>query len=228
MRLLIAAILALVPLAPASAQNQLQSATDAIIKSISPADLVSTLQQNGLNASYIKANEGVHYLEVNEDGAVMYFALRDCAGTDAAAQCGIVQPFGFFAGAGVTLAQLNKFNLERSAIAVAGLEADGNGIIGAKFYLQPGVTRDYILFSLGLYFVDLDTIIESIIPGTMAQVSYEKSKTARSKIANGLTGLDIGGVQSPDGVEWRVNAVGANAQSFLTPAFRALVNEGQE
>ena len=115
MRLLLAAALAVFTLTPASAQNSMQSGPSAVITTMSPAELISILQNGGLNASYMQQNDaGSHYVQVNQSGAVLYFALRDCQGMDAAARCGIVQPFGFFKADGITFSQLNDFNLNRA------------------------------------------------------------------------------------------------------------------
>lgn len=224
MRILFAVLLGFLNVAPAYAQNQLQSG-GGVITSFSPAEMVDLLGRAGLNASYAEESEGVHYVEVNQDGASVYFALRGCAGAGQGARCDIIQPFGFFAGTGVTLAQLNAYNLEVASIAVAGLNDDGSGLIGSKIYLQAGVTNDHVMLSLGLFFLDLDSIIAAIMPGTIADVSFEAMQNREgSKISNRARGVLHDGMELPNDRAWRVNAVGANAPSFMKDAFRAYLD----
>lgn len=225
MRFWIAILLSAFCVAPASAQNQLQSG-GGLITSYSPAELVALLQQTELNARYVEENDGVHYLEVNEDGAIVYFGLRDCAGAGQEARCNIIQPFGFFAGNGVTLAQLNAFNLDQAMVSVAGLNSDGSGVIGSKIFLQGGVSQTHVMLSLGLYFLDLDTIISAIRPGTLADVSFDAAPDRNgSKISNSVRGVLYDGQQlsAADRV-WQVNAVGANAPSFMNDVLRAYMD----
>lgn len=222
MRFLIAAILALFVVLPAAAQNQLQSNSGALIKTMSPAELVAMLQANNLNASYLEEGNGGHFVEVNEDGAVVYFALRDCVqGSAITSRCGIIQPFGYYNASGVTFAQINAFNFEQSIIGTAGLTTDGTGIVGAKVYLQAGVSIEHVPFSIGLFFVDLDTLIAAINPGTLASLNYDDEGIRYSKVASLSRGLAIEEFQRANGAEWKVNAVGVNAPAFLNDAFRA-------
>lgn len=226
MRILIAAILALASALPASAQNQLQFGSGALVKSMSPSELLSLLQTNGLNASYLEENGGNHYIEVNQNGAVMYFAMRECSqGGGLASRCGTIQPFGYFNATGVTFAQINAFNIERSRIGFAGLNPSGRGIIGAKIYLQAGVSNDHVPFSIGLFYLDLDTLIAAINPGTMASIVYNSAEAPESKISNNALGLAAGDLRLANGAQWRVNRVGANAPSFLNDAFRAYLDQ---
>lgn len=221
MRILIAAILALASVLPAAAQNQLQFGSGSLVKSMSPNELLYLLQSNGLNASYLEENGGNHYIEVNQDGAVMYFAMRECSqGGGSASRCGTLQPFGYFNATGVTFAQINAFNIERSRIGFAGLDATGRGIIGAKIYLQAGVSNDHVPFSIGLFYLDLDTLIAAINPGTLATIVYDSAETPESKISNKALGLAADEFRRADGARWKVNRVGANAPTFLNDAFR--------
>ncbi len=223
MRILFAAVLAIFAAQPAAAQNQMQSGAGAIVNSISPNELISLLQTVSLKTRYVEQSDNTHFIEADNEGAVVYFALRDCAGAGMAARCGTLQPFGFFNGSGVTFSQLNAFNLERSTVAFSGLNSDGRGIIGSKFYLQAGVSPDHIPFSIGLFFVDVDALLASIQPGTLASFDYNKAPATDSKIANDARGLAHDGLRLASGEDWRVNAVGANAPSFMNDAFRAYI-----
>jgi len=190
---------------------------------VSPNEFIAMLTSNGLTARYMEENDNTHYVEVSEGGAMVYFALRACTGAGLTARCGTVQPFGYFSATGVTLAQINDFNLQRPNVAFAGLDDAGRGIIGAKFYLQAGVSADHIPFSIGLFFADIDLLLGSINPGALADVAYEQRAPAASKIANHAPGFADDEFRLASGEPWRTNSVGANAPSFQTDAFRALL-----
>ncbi len=205
----------------ASAQNQQFSTSPAMMTSVSPAELIAILTEVEFNASYKGESGGSHIIEVNEDGAFVYFSLEICEGAGLTARCGLLQPFGFFDATGVTFGQVNDFNLERSKISMAGLLGEGEGIIATKIYTGAGVSQDHLTMSMGLFFMDLDTIIAAIYPGAAAQVSY-KPAAQTSKISNIGAGAGLAPVRAPEG-DWAINSVGVNAPTFMTERLRQIV-----
>lgn len=210
----------------ALAQNQLSPAENQIVTSVSPGELVLILQSGDLNARYMGEDGGSHTVEVNQSGSVVYFALRDCAGIGQQARCALVQPFGFFDAAGVTLSQINDFNLNRSLFSYSALTNDSRGIVATKIYMQAGVSSQHLLFSLGLYFLDLDTLLSAIIPGSIAEISYDAADRkvgAASKLSNAKAISDLSAFVA-DRERFRTNRTGENAPSFLNDAFRAYLD----
>ena len=157
----------------AMAQNQMSANQASLISSVSPDELVNVLQSGQFNAQYLEEDNGTHIVELNNNGAIVYFALRECTGAGAQARCGVLQPFGFFNASGVTFGQINEYNLNRSRFSYAGLMNDGRGVVATKVYLQAGVSELHLVFSLGLYFLDLDTLLTAIQPGAIAGVSFQ-------------------------------------------------------
>ncbi len=124
-----------------------------------------------------------------------------------------------FNGAGVTLAQINDFNLNASRIAVAGLMPDGKGLLGSKIYLQGGLSENSLRFQIGLSLIDVTTILEGIKPGAIAQVSF---KTSDARGAAGDLSASFG-LSFPDDLTLKVNPVGANAPAVMTDGIRSLL-----
>lgn len=188
-----------------------------IVETISVNQLIGILQSAGFTATLISEEAaGDKFIEASLSGGTLYFVLRDCSGQGVLAGCSLVQPFGRFEGDGVTLAQINQYNLQHSRLALAGLDTDGDGIIGAKIYLVEGVTPESFFHSVALFLLDVDTLFSAILPGPLAEVSY--SATAPAPAA--LSKIVAARGENP----LKVNAVGARAPRFLTDKTAAAVS----
>ena len=210
---------------PAIAQNGQLSQAPRIISSMNVTELSAIMQSAGFTTALLEedgANNKV--IEASLEGAgVLYLTLMMCNGPGVAAPCELLQPYGLFDGTGVTLSQVNAFNLEQSNISLAGLMPDGSGLIGAKIYLVGGVSEQSFFNSMGLYLKDVDKIVAAITPGALADVSYAP---AAKGSATGITygASDLPGAFSKDRV-WQVNSVGRNAPIFSTDAVSKILNQ---
>jgi len=216
MKTVFAALAALFLAAPAYAQNAMGGA--GVITSISPNELLGDLVGLGIPAKYMGADNGVHYIEISEDGAVVYIAFLDCTAGGPEARCGLVQPYGYFATDGVTVAHLNAFHVGGTTITFAMLMNDGSGMIASRIFLQGGVTESHILFQLSLYFDDVASWVEGISPGSVASVSFDGK-------AGPLAGQKFLAAHKPDGEAWTVNQLGANAPRAAMDKIRNSLSE---
>jgi hypothetical protein len=199
----------------ASAQNNQLSAQSAVVQSVSANDMIAILQSAGLQAALVHEDgDGTKTIEAAAEGSTVYVALRACAGAGAAAPCALVQPFGFFNGQGVTLGQVNEFNINVSGISTAGLLNDNRGVMAMKMYLNGGVSAENLFYSLAVFFSDISRLLGAIKPGVVAQISYEPTAAAAGA-----------GVDLPAG-DYRVNATGAAAAGLMTPQIRAALETG--
>lgn len=216
------AICALAALAAAQgsalAQNTQLSAQGGVIDKISAAEMIKILQSVELSARLIDdAADGTKTIEASSGGDFAYVALRACEGAGAESGCEVVQPFGFFNAQGVTLEQLNNFNMNLSTIATAALLPD-RGIVATKFYLNGGVTKVNLTFELGLYFADIGRLLEAVKPGAIARISWKAEDVAAAN-----AGLDLPAF--PAGESAHVNAVGVERDGLLTEAVQAVLHE---
>jgi len=222
---IIIAIAAFIWVFPAAAQNQQLSTATPVIGTISVNEMLTILQSVELSAKLVEENaDGVKFIEASVGGSSVYFALGTCDGAGQDARCQIVEPFGYFDGAGVILSHLNTFNLTQSRVSMAGLGTDGDGIIVAKFYLTHGVTMDNFLFQVGLYFLDIDTLMGAITPGAIAQISYGPKDQAIAP-ARAMAGNSINVLHG--GKDRKVNRVGVDRASFMTDGVRAMIAGGR-
>ena len=143
--------------------------------------------------------------------------MRQCNGPGISALCQLVEPFGYFNGSGVTLAQINEFNLTKANASLAGLIPDGRGLVASKIWLNQGVTAANFGFRVGLFFMDVDLMLNAINPGTLASVSYDGEAVS----GGGLASVSY---QKSDDIDWKVNSVGHNAPEFMNDSIRDLVD----
>jgi len=205
MKTIFAAAAAVLLFAPAQAQNSFGAGAGAVTATISPSELLGDLVDAGLPAKYMGADNGVHYIEINEGEAYAYVAMLDCTTGDANARCGIVQPYGYFATDGVTVSHLNAFHVGGTTITFAMLMNDGGGMIATRIFLQGGVTRDHVLFMMSLYFDDVASWLEGVSPGAVASVSFDSAKNGIGAAPSYIA------AKKPDGSAWSINRLGANA-----------------
>ncbi|GJL95307.1 MAG: hypothetical protein DHS20C05_17120 [Hyphococcus sp.] len=209
----------------ASAQNSQLSQPQAIqvMVSISAEDMISLFQELDVPATFASEIEGnIKIIEVDADGASAYIALSECEGAGVAAACKLVGPFAYFNGTGVTLAQINTFNLTQTRLSFAGLLDNGNGIIATKVYLEGGVGVANFLFDLGYFFYDAAALLMAIEPGVIAQVNYTPDPNALGVSRQAASILDF---DLPDGQVFKVNSVGRNAPTFMTDSLEALIKD---
>lgn len=206
----------------AKAQNLQLSQSQTISDSISVTEMTEFLQLVGFQTKppqeFDADQDSIKIIEAELDGGIFYFALRECSGPGVAAQCQLLESFGYFNGSGVTLSQVNTFNLTKSATSTAGLIPDGRGIISSKIRFAGGITPDNFGLLLALFFVDIDVMLNAISPGTLASVNFE----ATPHNGHGLAANDFR--QSAD-IAWKVNSVGHNAPDFMNDNIRAFLDE---
>ncbi len=194
----------------ASAQNQQLARKEADpVSAMTADDLATIFQSVGYSAVASVDEAGAPVIEVTAPGAgTFYVLMRDCA----AGSCRFVQPYGIFSGDGVTLGQLNEINLTMLQSGSAMLLPDGDGIIGARIFLNGGISAENLRFQLGVFIQDVDRLVAAIEPGSIATVSYSKTDNVgfKSEPAVAPRAGDV------------VNQVGANAPRFMTEAARAL------
>lgn len=214
---------------PAHAQNAL-SASPEVIESLSASDMIAIMQSAGFASSLVEedATTNTKIVEASiEGGGSVYIALRSCDGAGGDAACRLIQPYGLFPSNGVTLSQINDYNMERSQIAMAGLMQGDAGIIGAKIYLVNGVAFNNFLHSMGLFLQDVDRLVEAIQPGALAEVAYRPIESE----GNDNQGLRLfasqSGVVKTGAGERSLIPVGARASNFLNPANRKVLNLGE-
>ena len=212
----------------ASAQNgPIGGQTRQLIEKVSVNDVTALMETGGFSSQFLGEDaQGVKtVLSTNEQGGAVYFALRACDGTGANAGCNIVQPYGLFASDGITYAQLNNFNINRSQISLSGLLDDGSGIVAAKIYVVGGITVENFLTSLGLFLRDIEILTSSITPGTLAQVNYPGTSDTDLQSDGIAFQGELFRATTDNPSEWRLNPVGRKAPKFLTEKIKALLPE---
>ncbi|HXI85986.1 MAG TPA: hypothetical protein VNH64_00900 [Parvularculaceae bacterium] len=210
------AILAGAPVA-ASAQNTQLSQSNPVIDSVSVSDMISVLNAIDFEAKMVEeAPNGAKIIEASSNGVTLYFALRECKGSGAEAPCVLVQPYIIFQGSGVTLEQINDFNLNHSAKSTAGLAPNGNVIVATKIFVNQGVTAAHFIFETALYFADIDNYVKAVKPGVIASVSYKPSVSGTAAF-EGIAGTSA---------DLRVNTAGPDAPSPLNDTVRAVIEGG--
>lgn len=203
-------------LGEASAQNN-QFAAQPVIGGITTNEVIAILQSATLTAALIDEDQnGVKTIEASSGDNTVYVALRDCQGAGAAAPCALVQPFGLFPAGGVTLDQINNYNINVSAVATAGLMPDNRGVIATKIYLVGGTTQNNLIFELALFFNDIDLLLKSVTPGVIARISYPTEALDASRAGFGAT---------LKGRVYTMNAVGGGAPGLMTETIRAALDQ---
>ncbi|NWG91286.1 MAG: hypothetical protein HXY21_02100 [Parvularculaceae bacterium] len=205
----------------ALAQNMQLTPAGAVIQKISSNDLITILQSAQLGARLIDdAADGTKTIEVSSGGDFVYMAMRGCEGAGGASPCELVQPYGFFNAQGVTLDQVNNFNMNVSGIATAALLPD-RGVMATKIYLNGGVTPSNLIYELSVYFSDITRLLEALKPGAIAQVSYTADDLGRPN-----AGVELGSFNGPETPH--VNAIGGARAGLMTEAVKAvLVGRGK-
>ena len=207
----------------AQAQNQQFVQQPTIVGSVSVNEIIIFLNAAEFSAQLLQefddGGSPAKIVEATSDGLTIYFGLRECNGAGVTARCQLVEPFAYFNGSGVTLSQLNTFNLSQSKPSFAGLLPEGNGIISSKIWLTQGVTPGNFGFQVGIFLLDIDLVLGAITPGTLASVNYtdDNDTTSRGLIARQP-------YRERQNVDWQVNAVGPKAPDFMNDAVRGLVN----
>ena len=219
---ILAASVILCASAPAFAQNNQFIDGPKAVSAISTNEIIAILQSVQLNARMIdESADNTKTIEVSAGGDVVYIAMRSCAGAGAASPCQLVQPYGFFNGQGVTFDQINNFNMNVGAIATAALLPDSRGIMASKIYLVGGVTQNNIAFELGVYFMDISRLLQSVKPGLVAQISYRPE--ALTAATAGFEPPPL-----PEGEAPHVNFVGEAHGALATDAVRTLVSQARQ
>ena len=180
-QLISAALAALVVLAaPQASRAQTNSlgtldpATDPLLTSLSPDALINLLAERAQFTGEIISEPGTQPIFVRftaPTGANVFAGFANCSGTDATAQCTMVEMFTYFDASGTTLSVVNNFNVATSFIATASITPDGRGYLASKTYLNGGVKQANLLNQIGLYFLDIDRLIRALQPGIGTQVS---------------------------------------------------------
>jgi hypothetical protein len=197
-------------------QNLQLTPGGAVMQKISSNDLIAILQSAQLGARLIDdAADGTKTIEVSSGGDFVYMAMRDCEGAGGASPCELVQPYGFFNAQGVTLDQVNNFNMNVSGIATAALLPD-RGVMATKIYLNGGVTQSNLIYELSVYFSDITRLLQALKPGAIAQVSYSAEDLARP-----TAGIDLPAFLEPETPH--INAIGGMRDGLMTQAVRAVL-----
>jgi hypothetical protein len=200
----------------ALAQNLQLTPGGAVMQKISSNDLIVILQSAQLAARLIDdAADGTKTIEVSSGGDFVYMAMRGCEGAGGASPCELVQPYGFFNAQGVTLDQVNNFNMNVSGIATAALLPD-RGVMATKIYLNGGVTQSNLVYELSVYFSDITRLLQALKPGAIAQVSYSAEDLARPN-----AGIDL--ASFPEAETPHINAIGSARDGLMTQAVRAVL-----
>lgn len=197
----------------AQAQNTQLQQTVPIINKLTPSGMAMIYQAMGFTTE-MNEDGGVTYIKVAApNGAgVFYTAMRDCD----LSGCELVQPYGFFRAQGVTLSQLNNLHLEALGVATLVLMPEGRGMAATKIYLQGGISLDNFGFQLGVFIGDLDKVVASIRPGTLASIDVNNE----SATEGGVLMASVAGW--PEGAA--VNNVGANAADLVTTGVEKILN----
>lgn len=188
----------------AVAQERSRSIDARVIGSVSGNEVIAMMRSlsapTSLTAETASGKEKT--LEARAGDGMVYIFLSDCNGTGAYAQCSTVQPTVYFTGAGVTLSQLNEFNMAGGREAVAGLLPDGRGIVLMRRDLTGGVTASHLRQAIEAFLGDAQTLLTSIDPTGASTV-----RIPAAAITPGSVGIAAGNVQT--------NGVGANAPTFF-------------
>ena len=215
-----------------SQSNQLGSEPSPLVYDVSVNGILGYIQASEMQGRFVNEMEdgsGVSKIvEASSNGGSFYFALRECDGPGANARCELVEPFGYFNAAGVTLSQTNSFNMETARVSLAGLSTQNRnqGIIGSKIWLNHGITAEHFGFRVALFVQDIDRLLNAIRPGTLATVKYDADNSDISN-SSGLVARDD--IREKSDIEFVVNKVGADAPNFLTePVLEAIKEAGLE
>ena len=183
---------------------------DGLIRSVGSADLEAIFQELGYATSVASQND-VTVVEVQspELGA-FYVAIRGCDENG----CAMIEPFGYVAAEGVTLKQANDINLGMTNMATFMLLDGAIGVISGKIFLNGGVAPGNFGYELGLFAQDLQIVTGAVKPGALATVSAEAGEASPY---SDTTARRFRGAA--------VNAVGANAATFVTPEMRKILNQ---
>lgn len=187
----------------ANAQVRKRSVEDRIINSISSNELILTMRYFSARARLVTDNEAARekILEAQMTEGTVYFFLSDCNGPGAFAQCTMVQPTLYYNGSGVTLSQLNDFNLDAGTVSTAGLLSDGRGVVYRKISLTGGVTASNLRLSIEEFLDDAEALLRSIDPSGAPSVRIPASAVTPQNSMLNLT------LEEPI----VVNSVGANS-----------------
>ncbi|MBI1391323.1 MAG: hypothetical protein GC152_01155 [Alphaproteobacteria bacterium] len=145
-------------------------------------------------------NDNEKTLEARTGEGTVYVFLAGCNGPGAYAQCSEIQPTIYFKGEGVTLAQLNRFNLDDTTISIAGLLDDGRGVVFVRRQLEGGVTASHVRWTIGQFLKDAEALLKSIDPSGAPAISLPAAVTSET-VSSAI----------------RVNGVGVNAPSLTAP-----------
>ncbi|MEL6361141.1 MAG: hypothetical protein AAFR21_08635 [Pseudomonadota bacterium] len=144
-------------------------------------------------------------------GAAAYLAMHNCVEAGGEMRCPALEFFGYFESAGVTLQQVNDFNIAQSAGSTVALISGGPGIIQRKKYLDGGAKAENINQDFRVFLFDFDTLVAGIQPGTLATVSFQPAPLT-GKISN----LTPSGEMAPAQI-WRSAKI--NQSKGRTPLF---------
>ena len=122
-----------------------------------------------------------------ETGFVFVVMLRACTG--APMRCTLVQPYAQWEPANITLNQVNAFNFQTSKISAMMMLEDGSTLLGAKFYMNGGVTAANLRTNLGIFLADIDLVLQGVKPGARADVAFAGGDAAQGYALKGASGI---------------------------------------
>ena len=203
--------------ASAHAQNMQLSQSSPTITSVNVNSINAMLERNGftgvLQGQFEDAGKKASIIEASSGNSVFYIALRECDGEGVTAPCSLVEYFAFFVANGLTVAQINTFNLNEPRASFAGLMGDGRGIIGGKSWLNYGVDERNVEFNIGLFLGDIDLILGAVSPASLTSADGAAGFKAAT-----ATAFDPGAAFD---VDWKINNFGLDNPSFMTSEIRA-------
>lgn len=218
----------------AAAQGNTQLAVaPRVFKSFSIADMQSMMEELGFTILAMGAAQDPNSGELAAvmqvqvpSGGVFLATARNCGGANFSG-CDILQYSIFFNAMGLTLAQLNDFHLSAAGVSTGGLMADNVGVLGVKRYTGGGVTKEYLIYTLAIFFADLENFFTAISPGTIAEVNYGRASAAETSAALHEAAI-AHGFALPAGAERVVNAVGVNTPKFLNEYLEGVLKKDIE
>lgn len=204
---------------PGAAQNLQFSQAPSVIQFVTPSDIAVIFQRVGWSVSEMAPETNSRTLRIQTtEGLIFLVVLRGCeTGPTGAAECAQVQPYAAFTGFGVTLSDVNSFNLDRSRIATLMLTPNDDAILGARFFVSGGVARANLDVNLGNYLFDVANFVEGASSGARTNVSFKPTNEAE--------GFDFPHLSAPlaEGLARR-NPIGKAAPSVPRAAIEAIMS----
>jgi hypothetical protein len=198
---------------PVCAQNSLPAGT---IGSMSADDVIKLFASAGATADYVGYENETHFVRTNVENHVSHVGLRSCDGAARSARCKLLQPYALFSSPGLTLAQVNEFNLRSMNISTVMLNPDQSAMVGAKFNIEGGVTEANVRYNLAQFFTDISAFSRDVTPGTKAQVRFDPASHDGYVRASGDVGAE--GAIHINGYSKDVRAISEMSRRLLDPS----------